>query len=124
MQSIIRSSASLVSPPTSFTSHSREACSRPDASATTFPRGVPLGSPSETMNAVGRTPLAAKSETHMATAFLEAIFHDIPGGTSVLATSMSHFRTTPSPGLPRGDQRDVVAYRDVALGKLAEALRD
>ncbi len=46
--------------------------------------------------------MAAKSETHIATAFLEAIFHDIPGGTSVLATSMSHFRTTPSPALPGG----------------------
>ena len=68
--------------------------------------------------------MAAKSETHMATAFLEAIFHDIPGGTSVLATSMSHLRTTPSPGLPRGDQRHIVAYRDVALRKSAEALRN
>ena len=46
--------------------------------------------------------MAAKSETHIATAFLDAIFQDMPGGTSVLATSMSHFRTTLSPFLPRG----------------------
>ena len=52
------------------------------------------GIPRETISACGETPFEAKSLTHMATAFRPACLQVIPGGTSVLPTSMSAFRTS------------------------------
>ena len=97
VQSITRSSASFVSPPTSLTFHSRAASAKPSARPVTSLSEVPLGRPREIRKESGATPFAAKSLTHDATAFRAACRYVIPFGTSVFPTSISDFTTNFSP---------------------------
>src|SRR5918912_1924377 len=97
LQSMTSSPASLVSPPSIFTPNSFEAVAKPLASPWMYDRVQFFGRPSDIIAACGLMPFETKSLMHDTTLFRATCQASIPGGTSVLATSMSLLNTMQLP---------------------------
>src|SRR5256884_8857668 len=97
IQSITKSWVSLVSPPSILHPYSLAPLLRPNAISLTLDSLTGGGRPRDTRSPLGWTPFAAKSLTVETTDFLAACLSVMPGGTSLLPTSMSHFNATSLP---------------------------